>query len=223
MRALYTDRASHFGSQTTPRRLKDLPALSSTIQSALGKLDIELITALSPQAKGRVERLFGTLQDRLLKNLRIRNISTIAEANHYLERDFLPQWNSRFTKTARDHTDAHRPLSEELDLMDLFAQTEERRINPDITIRYQNYFYQIGRSEAMALMPGSTLTVRRRIDGSLGFTWRDRKLELQKLPALPLSPKPLRLARTPQAVTAVTKPAANHPWRHAPSLCRSED
>lgn len=220
MRALYTDRASHFRSQTTPRRLKQLPAFSSTIQSALGKLDIELITALSPQAKGRVERLFGTLQDRLLKELRIRNISTIAEANQFLERDFLPQWNSRFTKTARDHTDAHRPLSEHLDLMDLFAESEERLINPDFTVRYQNHFYQIGRREAMAQMPGSTLRVSRRIDGSLGFTWRGRKLELQKLPALPESPQPIRPAHTPHSVT---KPAANHPWRNAPSLCRSEN
>lgn len=220
MRALYTDRATHFRSQTTGRRLKELPPLSSTIQNALGKLDVELITALSPQAKGRVERLFGTLQDRLLKELRIRGISSISEANRYLEREFLPAWNSRFTKEPRDRSDAHRPLPEELDLFDLFAECHERRINPDFTVRYENNFYQIQSQEASAQMPGSTLLVSRRLDGSLGFTWRNRKLQpfqLQGLPPSPKPPKPER--RTPR----VTKPAATHPWRNAPSLSRSED
>lgn len=220
MRALYTDRASHFRSQTTARRLKEQPPLSSTIQEALGKLDVELITALSPQAKGRVERLFGTLQDRLLKELRIRGISSIAEANRYLEREFLPEWNSRFTKKPRDPSDAHRPLAEALDLFDLFAESEERRINPDFTVRYENNFYQIQSQEASAQMPGSTLLVSRRLDGSLRFTWRHKKLRPLRLHGLRPSPEHIKPERK---APAVTKPAATHPWRNAPSLSRSED
>lgn len=220
MRALYTDRASHFRSQTAARALSEMPAFSSTIQSALNNLDIELITALSPQAKGRVERLFGTLQDRLLKELRLKNISGIPEANQFLEREFLPAWNSRFTNTPRDRADAHRELNPEVDLLDLFAEAEERRINPDFTVRYQNHFYQIERREAIAQMPGSTLRVARRIDGALSFTWRERKLNVRKLPALRESLKTVRKAQTPHPVT---KPAANHPWRNAPKLYRSQD
>ena len=220
MRALYTDRASHFRSQTTARRLKELPALSSTIQIALGKLDVDLITALSPQAKGRVERLFGTLQDRLLKELRIRGISSIGVANRFLEEEFLPGWNSRFTKKPRDPSDAHRALPEELDLIDLFAESHERRINPDFTVRYENHFYQIPRQEATAQMPGSTLLVSRRLDGSLRFTWRNKNIRPLQLRGLPPSQK---LTKPERKAPPVTKPAATHPWRNAPSLSRSED
>ena len=220
MRSLYTDRASHFRSQTMARRLNELPPLSSTIQNALGKLDVELITALSPQAKGRVERLFGTLQDRLLKELRLRVISSIAEGNRYLEQEFLPQWNLRFTKKPRDPSDAHRPLPEALDLFDLFAESQERRINPDFTIRYENNFYQIQSQEASAQMPGSTLLVSRRLDGSLRFTWRHKILRPLQLQGLPPSPKQMKPDRKGPPVT---KPAATHPWRNAPSLSRSED
>lgn len=220
MRALYTDRASHFSAPARERQLADLPAKGSVIKEALRSLDIELITALSPQAKGRVERLFGTLQDRLLKELRVRNISSITAANHYLSTEFLSVWNSRFTKPPRERADAHRPLQPGTDLLDLFAQSEPRRINPDFTVRFQNLFYQIPEHSASASMPGTTLLISRRLDGRLTFSWRGRRLGLHQLPGLPLSPEKIPSARKARYHA---KPAATHPWRNAPSLTRSED
>ncbi|MGH7555399.1 MAG: ISNCY family transposase [Longimicrobiales bacterium] len=99
MGALYTDRAGHFQPhyRASRRRAQDQPEVLSLIRRALDGLDVPLILALSPQAKGRVERLFGTLQDRLIKELRVRAISSMQDANQFLEDEFIPFWNARFT------------------------------------------------------------------------------------------------------------------------------
>src|SRR5208283_2939761 len=82
---------------------------------ALAELDIEWIAAHSPQAKGRIERLFETLQDRLVKEMRLAEIATIEEANRFLETRFLPEWEQRFTVVARNPCNAHRELEQRLE------------------------------------------------------------------------------------------------------------
>ncbi len=210
MGALYADRASHFQSQTRKRALSDKPPMSSVIKQALDKLDIRLIPALSPQAKGRVERLFGTLQDRLLKEMRVAGISTIDDANRFLEENFIPFWNERFTVEPQLSEDFHRPLPEGIDLRETFAEIYPRLIRPDFTIRYENTYYQVPRREARATMPGTQLNVLRRLDGTLGFSWRNAPLRLIALKGLPPTP--------PRASSAAPRPAGHrpskdHPWR----------
>ncbi len=142
--AVYTDRAGHFGQ----KRSKGKPRTESIISRALAELGVEMILAGSPQAKGRVERSFGTAQDRLVKEMRVAGISTIEEANRYLERTWMPLWNERFAKEPGEPVDAHRPLPEEADLDALFAEKAERVVARDFTVRYKNRHWQI--PEAMS-------------------------------------------------------------------------
>jgi len=209
MSALYTDRASHFQSQTRKREMNDEPPFSSVIKRGLESLDIELIPALSPQAKGRVERLFGTLQDRLLKEMRVSGISNLDDANRFLEENFIPFWNGRFTVQPQLPQDLHRPIPQGADLMEIFADRQQRLIRPDFTIRYQNNFYQIAKKAAKASMPGSRITIARRLDGALSFYWKSAPLEVCALPGLPTSPALNPAPQRPQG----HRPSKDHPWR----------
>jgi hypothetical protein len=173
-----------------------------------------VILALSPQAKGRIERDFRTLQDRLLKEMRVRSISTLEAANRYLETEFLSFWDERFTTPPVDPLDAHLPLPQAVDLEQLFAETETRVIGSDFTIRYKNQRLQITRAQAHATMPGSRLVVEGRLDGTTRFRWQGRYLEL--VPAARAAPspdgkrngkKPAKKPRKPW------KPPPDHPWR----------
>ncbi|GIW52084.1 MAG: transposase [Gemmatimonadales bacterium] len=218
MGALYTDRASHFQAhfRARERREQDQEQALTLIRRALAALDIELIIALSPQAKGRIERLFKTLQDRLIKEMRIRGISTLKEANRFLEEEFIDFWNERFSVAPLLALDAHRPLNPGTDLLALFAETEERVIRSDFTLRYRNQHFQIQAQEADPAMPNSRLTIERRLDGTTRFCWRGRYLlptPLEQRPEQPL-PEP-----APQRPPRKGRPApADHPWRRFPIL-----
>jgi len=219
MGALYVDRASHFQAhfRSTERREADEAEAMTLIHRALDALEIELILALSPQAKGRVERLFKTLQDRLIKEMRIAGISSLEEANRFLEEVFLPFWNTRFTVEARESTDAHRPLSEGMDLLRLFAQTQQRVIRADFTFRYRNVHYQIEAAEADARMPKQKLTIEHRLDGRICYRWQERYLSPTALARAPLPPQPEpRPAPQPHPAAPVRPIPADHPWRKYP-------
>lgn len=183
--ALYVDQAGHFRNRRRTHR-RDVPAeereaelTRSIIFRALQALDCEMITAYSPQAKGRVERLFGTLQDRLLKEMRVRDLSSLAEADRFLQEEFIPFWNERFTVAPAEPVDAHRPLPDDVDLEALFADTETRKITRDFTLRFKNQRYQVSRAQAHPAMPGSEILVEQRLDGSLHFRWREQYLDLE--------------------------------------------
>lgn len=222
MGAVYADRAGHFrvNFRRKERRERDEAEALTLIQRALGALDIELILALSPQAKGRVERLFGTLQDRLIKEMRVAGICSMEEANRFLEEDFIPFWDERFSVEPRESGDAHRPLPDDVDLMRLFAETEERVIAHDFTFRFQNLFYQIEADDADAAMPKSRVTLEQRLDGTLRFRWRERYLLPTPLVAPPAKPKKAKPAPVQGArplTGAAGKPIPpDHPWRRFP-------
>ena len=221
MGALYTDQAGHFRNAVGGRarsHAADRAAeqTNSIIRRALTALDIELILALSPQAKGRVERLFGTLQDRLIKELRLAGVCSMADANRFLEDVFIPWWQTRFTVAAESNSDAHRTLPSNLDLNCLFAHTEQRVVARDFTIRYKLRCLQIEPAQAHASMPGSRITVEHRLDGSLHFRWRERYLELTDFVPLP-APAPVqdkpKVLDTESRTSKPKKPTPDHPWR----------
>lgn len=108
----------------------------------LRELDIELICAHSPQAKGRVERANGTLQDRLIKEMRIQKISTIEKANQFLP-IFIEEYNEKFGKEPRSQEDAHRPLRENDDLERIFARRITRKLSKSLSFQYEGNHYQI--------------------------------------------------------------------------------
>src|SRR6266705_3011005 len=144
----YTDKSSLFTVNAPAPEAADEAVKEELTQigRALQELGIGWIAAHSPQAKGRIERFFGTAQDRLVKGLRLAKAASLEEANTYLEQEYLPLWNRSFTVVAANPTDAHRRLSGEHDLPAILSQVEERVVTPDYTIRYQGKIYQLGRS-----------------------------------------------------------------------------
>ena len=139
-------------------------------------MGIEWIGAHSPQAKGRVERCFGTLQDRLVKGLRVAGACSLEQANDYLQGEFLPDWEKRFTVKARQVTDAHRRLGHEHDLEAILCSVESRVVANDYTLRFQGQSSQVDRRSIQAGLRGARVRVEQRLDGTLAVRFRDRYL-----------------------------------------------
>ena len=174
--AFYTDRAGLFQVNRAPQVDEQLRGQSALTQigRALEELGIEWIPAYSPQAKGRVERCFGTLQDRLVKGLRLAGADTMEQANAYLEREFLPEWEQRFTVEPANPTEAHRPLGKTQDLAAILSVVEERVVSHDYTLHYQGKIYQIARTNLGGGMRGAKVRVEKRLDGTVAVRFRNR-------------------------------------------------
>jgi transposase len=187
---------------------------------ALRQLGISSIGASSPQAKGRVERSFQTDQDRLVKELRLRGIATIEEANAYLEGEYLALVNRRFTVAAASGVDAHRPLGDYALGAILSVQTK-RTVANDYTVRHGGRRYQIERRSISGGLRGGRVVVEERLDGSLRLRFRERYLRFCAVESVAPRPRPWSelgvagaCAPPPVAAAPATyRPPADHPWR----------
>ena len=197
--AVYTDKASLFQINRPPKVDEQLRAErpKTQIGRALEELGIEWIAAHSPQAKGRVERFFGTAQDRLVKGLRKAGVGTLEEAQRYLRRVYLPLWNRRFTVPPANPTDAHRPLGPEHHLDSILSHVETRRVGRDYSIQLGRVRYQIARQDVVAGLRGAAVRVERRLDGRAAVRFRQRYLATSICPPHPKSPPPTRVPKPP--------------------------
>jgi hypothetical protein len=196
----YADKASLFYNTPKANHHKDGPELGPTqIGRALQELGIELIAAHSPQAKGRIERFFGTAQDRLVKGLRKAGARGLEEANRYLEDIYLPMWNKRFTEEAQNGTDVHRGLLKEHSLAAILSCVETRVVTNDYTIRLGGQIFQIAREQARPALRGAVVRAELRLDRTVAVRFRDRYLTVSLCETAPRPSK----AR----VTAATKGA----------------
>jgi hypothetical protein len=152
---------------------------TTQLRRALGELNIDFIAAHSPQAKGRVERLFGILQDRLVKEMRLEGIDNIDDANRFLEK-FIPLYNERFSKKPASRADAHRPLGPGFNLDHILSEHHQRRVANDYTVRFQNRFFQIGKPARPGLR-GGRVTVAVSLDGNLALLFKGKKLNFQEI------------------------------------------
>ena len=221
----YIDKASHF--HTTPKKnhpVRDEPLPPTQIGRALQELGIGWISAHSPQAKGRVERSFQTAQDRLVKGLRVAGARTLEEANRYLETEYLPEWESKFTVTAACADDAHRPLGKQHNLAAILSEVEQRVITNDYTFRHDAKVFQILRGDVKPRMRGASLRVEVRRNGEVAARFEDRYVELKECqPAPKTSTTAVRKAAMKSGVSTASKPAKSK-WmngffqRPAPSL-----
>ena len=187
--AFYTDKASLF--QTAEKRKRDEPGVEkdavemppTQIGRALRELGITWIAAHSPQAKGRVERNFGTAQDRLVKGMRVAGVKTIEQANEYLTNDYLAWWERELTVEAANPDDAHRPLDKSHDLAASLSHVETRQVRPDYTLRWDGKLYQIERQAVVSGLRGANVRVEQRLDGSLAVRYGERYLPVQECAA----------------------------------------
>jgi len=160
--AVYTDKASLFQVNRPlhyNKHLEEAPE-ATQIARALQELGIGRITAHSPQAKGRVERCFGTLQDRLVKALRRAGVGSLEQANRYLEQEFVPGWNRRFRCLPAEQADAHRPLRTDQKLVSILSHVERRSVANDYTIAWRGKRYQIPAQQAQARMRKAAVAVQ---------------------------------------------------------------
>jgi DNA-binding Lrp family transcriptional regulator len=233
--AFYTDKASLF--QTAPKIARDHTQLArpqreplppTQIGRALRELGIVWLAAHSPQAKGRVERSFQTAQDRLVKGLRVAGVTTLEQANRYLETEFVPWWNQHLKVVPKNSTDAHRPLDREHDLAASLSVVETRQVTNDYTIRFHSRLYQIARDDIRTGLRGANVRIESRLDGSWKVRFQQRYLSVsqcvvqpkEKIDSAPAVRKPQPARSAPQALKQahhqfLAAPAALPLWKAA--------
>jgi hypothetical protein len=175
--ALYTDRHSIFEVQDKGQALADA---ETQFGRALRELDIDLIRAHSPQAKGRVERSFGTAQDRLVKEMRLAKVTTIVGANALLDDGLLAKHNRMFSVAPAGPGDAHRQLASAFNLAAILSLQEQRTVAKDYTIRFENRHYQLDKP-IYAGERGGKVVMEVRLDGSLAIRFRDHYLKYHEI------------------------------------------
>jgi len=204
--AVYLDQHTTYKSSAKPSiqdELEDRMPVSE-FERALEELGVRVIHATSAPAKGRVERLFGTLQDRLVKEMRLRGVRTVEEANDFLKR-YLPVYNRRFSVRPQESGDLHRPLPPGIDLDSILCIKTERTLRNDFTIGHNRKLYQIEDRT-----PASRIMVHEQMDGSIKIVYKGQALRFREITTRPLKEK------TPRVQTERTtpySPSPNHPWR----------
>lgn len=219
--ALYPDRDSIYICTREANLEEELAQVGPETQfaRAMRELGVQLIAAHSPQAKGRVERRHGLFQDRLVKELRLLGIGTIAAANTFLEDKFLALVNRRYTVAARDPANGHLPRPTAATLALALSWQEARTVAKDWTIRWRNRHLQIAARHTALRLPGRRVQVTERRDGSFAILHNRKPLTFRDAPA-PASRKKPQPAAPPTAPRKPSTPAADHPWRRYPVMHR---
>jgi hypothetical protein len=205
--AIYADKHTTYQSPAEPTVAEQLAGVAPQSQfgRALAELGVELIPAHSPQAKGRVERLFRTLQDRLIKELRLAGVATLEAANRFLE-SYLPVYNRRFAVPPAQAADLHRPRPAHRELDRILCLKTTRCLRNDFTIAHQGQLYQIHDT-----VRATRVQVEERLDGTLQLTHQGRRLAYHLIAARPQTQREAGpLVPTPRRSLS---PRPNHPWR----------
>jgi transposase len=211
--AFYTDKASLFQTAVKTKRDvsragKDRAEMPPTqIGRALQELGITWIPAHSPQAKGRVERGFLTAQDRLVKGLRVAGATTLEQANHYLETEFLPWVKQTIAVVPASPDDAHRPLEKHHDLAAILSHVETRQVHPNYTLQWDSALYLIAQKDVSAGLRHAAVRTEKRRDGSRAVRFQDRYLSISEC-----EQQPKVVSLQPAPPRAKSKPAPPSQW-----------
>lgn len=211
--AIYLDKFSTY--KATQQVAIENHDTQTQFQRAMGQLGIEPISAHSPQAKGRIERLFKTFQDRLVKELRLAGISTIEAANIFLEKEFLPNYAKKYSVKPVSDVNLHRPLSskEKSALDSIFSKQTTRVVKNDFTISFDNQWHQLLKEQSATVRKQEKISVERWLDDSIHFSIRGKYLNTKII-----TERPARVKKTDWIIAATKKaylPSANHPWRRS--------
>ena len=206
-KALYSD----CGRVYKVNNAKDGKQRETQFVRMLRELDIDIIHAHSAEAKGRVERLFRTLQDRLVKELALCKIETIEEANKFLKEVYIDRYNQKFRKQAKYDINLHQSI-EDYDLNSIFCIKEERILNNDRTIGYHNRCFFIKKEQPVQLHRKSVITVCVAFDGTITLKAQGKRLDYKEI-VKPVSAGKKQPERIRQNKLYI--PPRNHPWRNA--------
>jgi len=204
--SVYLDRHSTYkvtAKQTIDEELNDVQPMSH-FEKSLAHLEVKVIHAYSPQAKGRIERLFGTFQDRVVKEMRLAGVTNIAEGNIFLD-SYLPEYNAKYAKEAAQKADFHRPIVNKRALDTILSIKTDRSLRNDFTVAHNKRLFQI-KSNIRA----KKVTVEERTDGSMRITHNSQKLVYQEI----LS-RPIRIEKSSEKLKSIRqwKPSETHPWK----------
>lgn len=222
-RALYTDWKNVYTREPSEAELRAGEIPLTQFGRMCARLGTKIIAANSPQAKGRVERSNGIQQDRLIKKLRLKQISTKEEANQYLRQHYLPDHNRRFRREPAAAQDYHLAAPGKRELDAIFRLEEQRTISNDWVVRYQGRFLQVQRESRHAPAGGKVMVSEGR-DGRLKVLYRGREVGWEEIPAP--APKTTLLSIAAGHAVELRKklyrPEADHPWRKGPIARRQE-
>jgi hypothetical protein len=214
--SIYLDRHSTYKSTAKPTIEDELNNREpvSEFGRALKELEIELIHAYSPQAKGRIERLFNTFQDRVIKEMRLKGIASIEGGNKFLEK-YLPIYNKRFKVKPLEEANLHRKISDGLDIDRILCIKTERVLRNDFTIAHQSKLYQVTEH-----INAKKVMVMERVDGSMLITYNDRILKFKEIISRPVQEKAVEPKVFKPKKRKVYIPPNEHPWKRYPLINR---
>lgn len=217
--SIYVDKFSTYS--MNHKLAKENPDTLTQFERAMTELNIGVIHAHSPQAKGRVEKLFKTLQDRLIKELRLNNISTVKEANEFLEKVFLPKFNAKFMVEPRGRANLHKKLNEQekKKLDSIFSRQYRRVVMNDFTVSHKKKCYQLEKIQPVTICKQDRVTIEERMDQSIRIRLRGKYLNYRLLPEKPkkINNGKNNLSWVIPGTTAHVPPA-NHPWRQTAKM-----
>ena len=203
--SIYLDKHTTYKSTGRPTIEEELNGTGplSEFERAMKELGVEVIHAGSPQAKGRIERLFKTFQDRLTKEMRLRSISTIEDGNRFLL-EYLPEYNRRFVVRPGKGGDLHREIPDGIDLDRILCIKTERVLRNDFTVAHNRKLYQV---EDRVIT--RKVIVEERLDGGIAITHKGRCLRFKEITTRPEREKQSKPVRLMKRYT----PPSDHPWR----------
>lgn len=220
--AVYLDKFSTY--KINHKAAVDNEELMTQFRRAMTDLGIRVINANSPEAKGRIERLFGTLQDRLIKEMRLEGIKDRKAANRFLEATYISDHNERFSVQPRQTGDGHRPhLDDEQRkrLPSTFSVQSKRTVTNDFTFRFKNQWYQLSAQQSIAVYRGDMVVIEERLDETIHIRLNDIYLAFTPIAKLERPRRPRVTALTKQK--PAWKPPIDHPWRRAQASAAAKE
>jgi len=211
--AIYLDKFSTY--KVNHKNAVDNKELMTKFERAMNQLGVRVIHANSPQAKGRVEKMNGTLQRRLVKEMRLNKINTIEDANKFLKETFIPKFNRQFAVIPKKENDLHRKLNidEKNNLDKILSIQSERIIKNDYTVQFKNQYFQLTKIQPTTVYKKDKVIVEEHLNGEIKISARNHYLNYFCLPEKPKKEIDVKLVALTTKPPTGWKPPANHPWR----------
>jgi hypothetical protein len=210
--SIYLDKFSTY--KINHKNAVDDKDMITQFQRAMNQVGIRQILAHSAEAKGRVERMFETLQDRLVKELRLANIKTIKEANHFLQ-EYIVKFNAKFAVLANRQGDLHKNLTKQTkdNLDNILSVQNTRVVNNDYTVRFNNHYFQLDRQQKTTVYKKDEVIIEEHLNGEIKLRLRDSYLNYSKLPTRPKREIDIKLIALSKQEQVSYQPPIDHPWR----------
>jgi len=210
--SIYLDKFSTY--KVNHKHAVDNYDLLTQFERAMKQSGVKLITAHSPEAKGRIERMFETLQDRLVKEFRLADINTMEKANEFLK-EYIPKFNAKFAVIPSREKDLHQKLNTSVKekLPQIFSIQNERKINNDYTIRFKNKYYQLDKLQPVTVYKKDTVIMEELLNGAVKINLKERYLNYWVLPEKPKKEINIKLPVLTNREPNGWRPPADHPWR----------